>query len=232
MKYTSTILAAASGSLAGATFSRNKGGPYIRARAIPVNPNTPLQQFVRSLMAQHSAIWSGVLDDDDRSSWDTYAANVPLPDSLGNPRDVGGIGMYQRCNIARLNPNEATILRIDKAPTLYNLGEYTAPIVDSASASADTVDMSYDNTDEWANEDLALMIFSLGRPQNPGVNYFKGPYQFAGVVLGDSVTPPTSPVVLNSPFPFEAGQRMFVKVNVSRADGRLSASFRGDVLAT
>lgn len=232
MKYKSTMISEASGSLAGCCFSRNRGGPYMRARTTPVNPNTTQQQFVRSLMSQLASIWSGILTEAERSAWETYALNVPLPDTFGDPRNVGGIGMFMRCNIARLNAGDATLVRLDDAPTLYNLGEYTAPALDSASASADTVDVSFDNTDEWANEDLAAMLISLGRPQNAGVNYFKGPYQFADVVLGNSTTAPTSPVTVASPFPFAAGQRMFAYVRVTRADGRLSASFRGDVLAT
>lgn len=232
MKYKSTILAEASGSLAGCTFSRNRGGQYMRARVTPVNPNTTQQQFVRSLLAQLASVWSGVLTEAQRSAWETYALNVPLPDSFGDPRNVGGIGMFIRCNVPRLNAGDATLLLLPEAPTLYNLGDYTAPVIDSADAAASTLDITFTAADEWANEDLAAMLICVGRPQNPGVNYFKGPYQFAAVVLGDGTTPPTSPVTVTSPFPFAAGQRMFVYARVTRADGRLSASFRGDVLAT
>jgi len=43
MKFKSPILSQASGSIAGITFSHNRGGMYVRARAVPTNPGSPQQ---------------------------------------------------------------------------------------------------------------------------------------------------------------------------------------------
>ena len=59
------------------------------------------------------------------------------------------------------------------------------------------------------------------------INFFKGPYQFAARINGDGTTPPTSPAVIASPFPFSAGQRVFTRIVVVRVDGRVSLDFRG-----
>lgn len=232
MLFDSAIISRGSGSLAGLTASRNRGGNYFRARAMPTNPNTVFQQTVRSFMADLSSRWASVLTRAQRDAWDLYALNVPLTGPLGNPRNVGGLGMYQRSNVSRLNAQEATILRIDDAPTIFNLGDFTLPVVDSASETADTLSISYDNTDDWANEDDAAMLISVSRPDNESINFFKGPYRFAAAVLGDGTTPPTSPEVVDAPFPFALGQRLFVFIRVARADGRLSASFRGTVVGS
>lgn len=231
MLFDSALISRGSGSLGGVTASRNRGGNYFRARTMPVNPNTPAQQTVRSLMADLSSRWSSVLTQVERDAWDLYALNVPLSGPLGAPRNVGGVGMYQRSNIARLNIGDATLVRVDDAPGIFDLGDFTAPTIASATASSDTISLEFDNTDDWANEDLAAMSIAVSRPENPGINFFKGPYRFADVILGDGTTAPTSPFPVVSPFPFVAGQRVFIFVRVTRADGRLSASFRGTDLA-
>lgn len=231
MLFDSPIISRGSGSMAGITASRNRGGNYFRARTLPTNPNTVFQQAVRSLMAQLSGLWSSILTQPERDKWDLYAENVELIGPTGSPRNVGGIGMFQRSNVPRLQAAEVLLPRQDIAPGLFDLGEYTAPAIVSATAATNTLSLTFTNTDEWANEDDSAMLISVSRPQNPGIKFFKGPYRFADVILGNSTTPPTSPAAIISPFPFEVGQRVFIFVRVTRGDGRLSASFRSTVLA-
>jgi hypothetical protein len=77
------------------------------------------------------------------------------------------------------------------------------------------------------------MFGYISRPQNITKNFFRGPYRYAGKIEGDSVTPPTSPATLVSDFPYAAGQRAFLRVRVSRADGRLSnVQYAGPVTST
>jgi len=218
-----------SGSLAGVTASHNRGGDYFRQRKIPTNPNSTYQQAVRSAVSQLTGLWINTLTAAQRDAWDTYAANVLIPDKIGAPRNIGGVAMYVRCNVPRL---QASLARVDAGPTTYNLGAYTAPAIDSIDATAGTMDLTFTNTDDWANEDDASMLVKISRGQNVTINYFKGPYRFAGSIDGDAVTPPTSPATLTLPFTVVAGQRVFIQVYVSRADGRLSAGFRDFGVAT
>ncbi len=215
-------VAAISGSIGGTTFSRNRGGPYMRTRAIPVNPNTIFQQAVRSIVSQLTSLWLNTLTDSQRAAWDTYSENVPLPNSLGQPRNVGGLAMYVRSNVPRL---QGPLPRVDDAPTIFNLGDYTAPTITVASATP-SFTTDFTDTDDWVGEDDAGLLLYGSRGQNESINYFKGPYRFADSILGDATTPPTSPVVISNPFPLAVGQRLFVRAQVARADGRLSADFR------
>jgi len=219
-------IAAVSGSIGGTTFSRNRGGAYMRLRAIPINPNTVYQQAVRTLVGTLTSRWLDVLTPEQRAAWDTYALNVELPNPLGQPRNVGGLGMFVRSNVPRLQASPTDLPRIDDAPTIFNLGEYTSPNLLSASEATQTADVTFDNTDEWANEDSSGLLIYGSRARNPSINYFKGPYRLAGYVEGNGTTPPTSPISLEWPFPFTVGQRLFMMVRVSRADGRLSTPFR------
>lgn len=230
MKFKSPIISQASGSLAGATFAHNKGGLYMRARSIPTNPNTPQQQQIRSLVASLTAAWLNELDATQREGWEIYAANVPLLDRLGEPRNVTGLNHYVRSNVPRLQSG-GTLLRIDDAPTVYNLGEYTPPVPGSVTVATDVLSLAFTATDAWATEDLAAMLVYCSRPQSTSINYFKGPYRYAGVILGDTPAP-TSPASITVPFNVEAGQRVFVRAQVVRADGRLSMPFRGQSTGT
>lgn len=229
MKIQSPIIAAGSGSIAGVTMSRNRGGLYMRARAVPTNPNTTQQQAVRSALSSLVGAWTNALTPAQRAAWTVYADNTPVTDSLGASIFLTGQQMYIRGNTARL---QLGVPRADDGPTVYDLGSFTTPVLGAASASANTISMAYTATDDWANEDDAIMGIYTSRPQNQSVNYFKGPYQQAFFVSGDATTPPTSPVTIPTAFPFAVDQKVFVKVNVSRADGRYSGPFRGFVIGT
>lgn len=221
MKIKSSLMTEASGSIGGITASHNRGGLYLRARVIPVNPNTPQQQAIRGFVAQLSSLWLSVLSALQRGAWDTYALNVPLPDRLGEPRNVGGLAMYIRSNVPRL---QVGLPRVDDGPTIYNLGAYTAGTFAPPSEATQASDVVFAATDAWVGEDDAAMIFFWSRAQNSSVNYFKGPYRSTTTILGDLALPPTPPLPIDASFPFVAGQAVFVRQNVTRADGRLATA--------
>ena len=224
MKFKSALITEASGSIGGMTASRNRGGQYFRARAVPVNPNSPQQQAIRGFVATLTSLWNGTLTPAQRDTWDQYALNVPLPDRLGEPRNVGGLAMYVRSNVPRL---QAALPRVDTGPAIFNLGEFTNPAFSTFAAATDDFAVTFQADDDWANEDDAAMLLLGSRPTNPTINFFKGPYRFADLIAGDAITPPISPATIVNPFGFEVGQRVFVQMRVSRADGRLTLPFRG-----
>lgn len=222
MKFKSLVYSQASGSVGGLTYSHNQGGLYTRARAIPVNANTSQQLAVRNIMATLTALWVQTLTQAQRDAWATYSLNVPIPDSLGEPRDIGGLAMYCRCNIPRLQIGVLT--RVDAAPTVFTLGSLS-PIVTTADVSAQTTSTTYTNTDGWATAVGGALLLFQSRANSAATNYFKGPYRLAGFVLG-AATPPTSPIVLAAIFPFALGNRVFMQARATFPDGRLSSPFR------
>ncbi len=227
MKFTSPLISQGSGSLAGLTFSRNRGGKYIRARATPTNPNTVFQQAVRGFMSQLTSLWNDTLTQAERDAWDLYAENVLIPDTLGEPRNVGGLGMYNRTNVPAL---QAGLARVDAAPTVFNIGDFTNPSIVSITAATNILSLAFTAADAWANETGSAMLVYTSRAQNPTINFFKGPYRLAGAILGDDTTAPTSPAAITLAFNAEVGQRIFIKVNVIRLDGRYAATFRDNGL--
>lgn len=222
MKFVSPILSKASGSVAGLTASHNKGGMYFRSRATPTNPNTTFQQAIRGFVNQLANLWTDSLTGSQRDAWDAYGIGVGVVDTLGATVYLTGLNHYIRSNVPRLQDG---LDRVDDAPTTFNLGDFTPPTL-SASEATQAVSTTFTVADDWANEDDAALLVGISRPQNPSVNYFKGPYRHAGSVLGNATTPPTSPDTATAPFPFVQGQRLFGFYRVTRADGRLSTPFR------
>lgn len=215
----SALVTDASGSVGGLTWSRNRGGQYVRARVVPTNPNTSFQAAVRGFVSQLASLWVNTLTVAQRAAWDAYAINVSTQNRLGDDITVTGLNMYVRTNVPAL---QALFARQDDAPTIFDLGDYTIPAI-VASETLQQVAVVFTDTDDWVDEDDAGMLVYVSRPKNPSVNFFKGPYRFAGSIDGDSVTPPTSPANIAVPFPVVAGQKLFTRAQVLRADGRLSS---------
>jgi hypothetical protein len=203
--------------------SRNKGGLYLRSRAIPTNPNSPQQQAVRGIMAALVNHWATTLTEAERVAWNTYAANVTVIDAMGEPHYIPGISHYVRSNVPRV---QAGLPRVDPGPTVFNTGGFSNPTF-TFTATTSKLNVAFTNTDDWANEDFAAMLVFSSRQQQNTINFFKGPYRFAGTILGDSTTPPTSPAAKDAAFPVAAGNRCFARIIVTSADGRLSLPFRG-----
>lgn len=229
MLFKPTIGTDLSGKVGGIVASHNAGGAYFRAATIPTNPNTPQQNVVRAAVAQLTSLWQSSLGQVNRDAWDLYAANVPLTNRIGEQHNVSGLAMYVRSNVPRL---QAGVGRIDIGPAVFNLGAYTAPTLSNASEAAQTIDVNFINgsfSDPWAVEVGGFMFSYFSRPQNTGINFFRGPYRFAATVEGE-VIPPVSPNATAAPFAFVANQRIFGRHFTVRADGRLAAVTHTTVL--
>lgn len=212
-----------SGSTGGVTASRNRFGTYFRQRANPVNPATPLQLAVRSAMQQLVDAWQITLTSAQRTGWDTYAANVPVLNRIGDVIHLTGQNHYIRSNIPRV---ANSLTRIDDAPVDFTLGGPGLPLAASISEATQNISLIFDDSAPWVDLDDAHLLLYQSRPQATSVNFFKGPYRLAGTVDGDSVTAPTSPATIASAFPVVEDAKVFYMVRLADADGRLSAEYR------
>lgn len=84
---------AASGTIAGQVYARNRAGNYVRAWAKPVNPRTDKQTFVRNAFAVASTTW-GMLTDAQIAQWDSYAAQLTRFNRLGEAYTPKGRQIY------------------------------------------------------------------------------------------------------------------------------------------
>lgn len=234
MKILPTMMSAASGSLAGITASHNRGGMYFRARTVPVNPASENQEQVRAALTAQAVSWSSELSPAEREAWDLYAANVVVTDTLGQSRTLSGINWYIASGVPRLQAESkqpqgmtpGALPVVFAGPTTFDRGEYTTPTHSAAESTGLTV--SFSAADAWAQEDGSALLIFQGRPQNPGVRFFKGPWRLILVVPGDAVTPPTTPVLVlpaeltAEGYTISEGQNLWIAAAVTRADGRIS----------
>lgn len=225
MKYTSAIASTGSGSMGGATASRNKGGQYFRRRAIPTNPSTARQQIVRNGMATLSQRWGNVLTVVQRAAWAVYGENVPTTDTLGQSINLSGIDWYIAMNNVRISAGKTIV---DTAPTTFTLASLTPPVVTGTAASGIGT-VSFTNTDIWATLSGGGLAMQFSRPQSAGITFFKGPFQLGGTING-AASPPTSPQNITLPFPAAVGNKVFWQARAFNADGRISALLRGSFL--
>lgn len=218
-----------SGSIGAITASHNKGGAYFRSRVIPTDPASPRQGIVRGIMGDLAARWVGILTQPQRDTWDTYAANVPLLNRLGESLNVTGLNMYQRSNVPRLQNG---LPRQDSGPSTFNLGDFTAPTIASLTVPT-ALSLNFTEADDWVGEDNSAMLIQGALQQNPSIQFFKGPYRALAVqLLGSLGAPPTTPFAAVMPSPVNEDNKGFIRLRVTRADGRLSQPLRLEVIAT
>lgn len=228
MKFKSPVYSEASGSIAGIVYSHNKGGLYTRARSVPTNPNSPRQQAVRTAMGNVLSRWTDDLSAAQRTAWETYAANTPVLDRLGELRTLSGQQQFLRSNIMR---EVAGISIVDDAPTVYDTG--TPPAF--AGSEQFTINASvFDSTVRFgggASEDGHCLCF-IGASQPASRSFFKGPYQWAAIVTFaqgagsvDFATDTTSADWHADHVPAD-GERVPVRLVAAYVDGRYSQAYQ------
>jgi len=227
MKFISALVTAASGSIRGCTASRNRSGAYFRGRVVPVNPGSIQQNAVRNNLAALVAAWTSTLTQAERDAWSLWADNTPQTDPLGQTYHMTGQNAFIGMNAVRNQGGEATLL---VAPAVFSGAVLTPPNMTAADQSLQQLTIAFTNTDVWANSALGGLNIYVGRPQNPSVAFYKGPYQYTATIDGKAV-PPLSPLQIASVIPFVAGQRVHVQFRAYNADGRISSVQRDSIIA-
>lgn len=235
MKFQSNAYTAASGSIGGTTYSRNRFGLYVRSRATPTNPNTLRQQNVRGYFGTAVQYWTSTLTAAQRLAWKTYADNTPSTDAFGNAITLTGQSMFIRHAVARLQIGGGIVAA---APTIFDTGEPITELQVTTLGTVGALGISLAGTDLSATAivdgaasndgDLALY---LGAPINATRSFFKGPYQLAAVtsfIATDTTltfTQAFTDLLSGNGDPAE-GQYRGVRLRMIYDDGRLSQPYQ------
>lgn len=219
MLFKSPLLAQASGSVAGNTFSRNKGGMYIRSRSLVITPKTPAQQGSQNAVKTLSSRWA-TLTAAQRAAWRTYAQNVPMLNKLGESRVIPEMSQYIRANSPRLQSLGATGI-VDAGPTTFALAVLTTPTLAIANPSAVTI--TFSNTDAWAVTTGGHLLIQISKPVAATRIFPKARFVLAAHIDGLTATPPTSPFTFTSPYVYVVGQQVWIRVRATNSDGRASS---------
>lgn len=214
------------GSIGGTTFSRSRYGATARNRSIPVQPNSTRQLAARQVFASLLEAWNG-LDADQRTNWNTYAANVAMTNRLGETMYLSGQNHFIRSNAIR---QQALLGIIEDAPTTYNLG-----VVDAA--------MAVDGNVIWTAGEIGNFEFSLILTEglapyigstngfmlycsmgcNTSISYYGGPMiyiDWRGGIVAPGLQSPLEILINVLDAPWSVGQRVWFGVRWLLADGR------------
>lgn len=225
------------GSSGGITFKGDRGVLVGRARAMPVDPLATRQSAVRpsfSGIAQH---WK-LASSGQQSSWDDYAAAVPLPHPSGGTHFVSGFAMFCRSNFYWLQianfsarfPSPIPAQIVYDGPTTFDLGESVASIT---AATVGSVDAELFGTFSSPLSDGAAMLIYAGRLVNESRDAYYWPFQLAfvtgfsassssfHVIVGDY----TAPDEWWSALLPASGQYQALRFLLLFDDGRLSLPF-------
>ena len=207
-----TFATEARGSVGPFTFSRNRDGPYVRDRTVPIDPASAAQQFWRSLTRLESDRWRRFVSPAEKAYWRAYADAVPRHDALGQAFNDQPRNWYMACNMQRVYAGHPSIYAGPREHRRTALSPYVA---------------QYENflnlvfvwpvvTDEWRQLLTDLFIIYIGKEVSLNVNYYKGPWRKLGKITGTQMLPATflSPWRLRPGYQFYTYARALTHTNL------------------
>lgn len=209
------------GSVAGTTFSRNKGGDYVRTKVTPNNPDTAFQQARKNNLTSLAQAWRA-LTAAQIAAWNAAVEGFKTTDIFGDLKTPSGEQLYMRLNMNLALVGTAAISD-PPAPA-----EVEAP-------SSFSIDMDVSDAEVNANfaptvpaDHKAIVRFT---PQfSPGISNFKNKLRNLTTMAAAT----TSPQNLNNEWTgrfgtLVAGQKigaeiLFVNTTTGLKSGTLKAS--------
>jgi hypothetical protein len=217
MKFKSSVYTQVSGSVGGLTYAHNQAGMYSRARSVPTNTATALQQVIRRALTNAQTAWKA-LSSGTRAQWKAYAAGTPVPNALGDSQKLTGLAMFVRQYVSRA---QNVVTQITTAPDTPGLAELS-PVTVARHGVATSFDFTFNNADAWAAATGGYLALYQSAPQRATREFWKGPYRLMGKIAGNTGSPPTSPATVDSLYALVAGQHYFFRVIAVDAEGRMS----------
>ncbi len=214
----SSPVATASGSVGDKVFSHNQHGPYVRNRTTPTDRRTARQRVVRQRFQIIIMHWMTILTETQRRGWRTYAEAIPIKNALGQVHHITPLQMFVRCNLARTHQ---FLMLVKDAPTIFNNGNSGVMDVTNVIQLPQSYVITFDDTAEWTTELGSALLLWQASGRSPTVHFYKGPFKAAQQILGNPDFPPTSPTTVPSILINSLTARVFIRMLVTRADGRL-----------
>ena len=217
---------AVSGSIGGTVFSHNRGGTYIRARAIPVTSTTPEALAAKSRLSAGSSAWQG-LTPGQRQAWLFWATANPVTNTLGKSILLTGqqalVGLYTRLDLA----GQATLTTppIVPAPTALE------SLVQDGDIGAGDTDATFAPTPRAVNQALWIQAAVTN---SAGINYVKNLLKFCGVSAAAESSPFDDQALIEARVgTLAVGQTLHVFISVfDFTTGLLSGPIRDSIIIT
>ncbi len=210
------VVATISGSIGGTTFSRNRGGSYMRNRAIPLNPNTSFQINVRSILASQSQAWADQTDA-VRAAWENWAVQNPVINALGRSIILSGAQAFIQLR-ARLALAGDTVIT---NPPIVNAPDGLLTIVQTPNIGAGAFDVTFTATPLAATASLWMTAAVVN---SAGISYVRNLLRFIGQSADAQVSPFDNQALIEARFgALIVGQTLHVRIaTFDSATGLLS----------
>jgi len=222
------VVTEASGSLDGVTYSRNTFGAYVRARGVPVNPNTGAQANARSRLSSLSQQWRG-LTQSQRNQWSVTAASVSLVNPLGETYNPTGQQLYVGQNINLLLTGGSTVSTPNSPDAAPELVDFEVGSI--APGPPGNLNL------EWTSlVGTGTFLVYATPPISAGINYFKsslfrliGDFDQTATSPTDFITEYRTVFSLGSG---DSGSKIAVKIRPISANGYAGAELIGNSIVS
>jgi len=185
-------VSAISGSVAGTTFSRNRGGAYMRNRSKPTVSTTTAAQNAKARLALFSQSWQG-LTEAQRTSWKRWAGQNPVTDVLGDQRVLSGHQAYIGLNTRLHLIGQSAI----SAPPIVAPPDGLLTVSVAVDIGTGDTEVTYTTTPLGAGDALFL---SGTLQDSAGVSYVKNQLRFFHVSSAAAASPEDIETDLTSVF--------------------------------
>ena len=156
------------GSIAGATFSRNRAGAYVRNRTKPINPQTDRQIEIRQNLSYLQLYWHSNLSVALRSAWNATAQANPFKNRLGQSSAITGFNLFLRVNALRKLMALAIADNPPTPPLELDIQAFTISAITAPGLAITAVGPNF------TADTIALVSYTGALSQ--ARNFYKGPY--------------------------------------------------------
>ncbi len=219
-------VAAVSGSIGGTVYSHNRGGAYIRNRAIPITSVTSFALAAKSRMATASTAWQS-LSDANRAAWLQWALQNPVTDTLGFPRHLTGQQAYVGLTVRLANLGIAAV----DAPPITPAPDGLLTMVQDGDIGAGDVDLTFTATPLGGS---GVLWIQAAVTNSQGINNANNLYRLVGFSGGAATSPFDNQAIIEARLgTLIVGQKLHVKVSVlDDSNGLLSLPLVDTVIIT
>ncbi len=169
-----------SGSLGGVTASRNKGGQYLRARAVPTTSTTVPALLAKATLGSASTHFS-TLSTAERTSWDRYGTLRPEINALGMAKILSGIAAHNRIFTRMTRAGDSPL----DTPPIGTDPDALTSVAATFDIGLGTIELSFTPTPLGPTKHLWLEAAVV---DSQGINYVENVKRLVTVSAADLVT--------------------------------------------
>lgn len=220
------MVGAASGSIGATTFSHNRGGTYIRRRAIPITSTTIPATNAKARFTTRSQAWQARTDS-ERLAWREWALDHPITDTLGQQHTLQANAAYIWLN-TRL---EAVALAPIDLPPVVAPPPGLLSMSQSGDIGVGTVAISFTATPTAAGDRLWIRCAVVN---SAGILYVENLLRLIGTSAQAEVSPFDNQALIEARFgTLIVGQTLHTEVGIlDSATGLLSGVLKDSVVIT